>query len=396
MGKITGLNSSLRLLLVVVLIYNLAIWLDLVTTLNYWGFAQNSTPLGLGVLVMSFSGSMGIAGTLLNGHIRKGYRFMLVIASVGCAVGIAVYPLFSSLATGIIPILLKGGLIGLMAATHNACMERLSEEDEFKKVDNTFEWWAAVMKFAGPLVAVMVVSDKSWAFSIHMSSALYVFAAVAALFLPRIIGEEASAHKESKAEQNLEPSYLVLGLVVLGAMSFFVTVGDSQLVVLFRDIYMWTNAVPVALVMASAGIGTFLVRLWKESPNSSSLSIVWVGISCGALAVVFLILTRGIMAEIPLIWLLLLFLVAGGFWQTGFMSFLRKIADNTAFAATFGLVMASTYILGPLFGGAGVSMLGIYQVFSIAGLCLLGFAVVFGVVYASRQARSSKIKAKRG
>ncbi|MEF2965232.1 hypothetical protein V3851_05245 [Paenibacillus sp. M1] len=392
MSTMARLTGPMRNLLLVVLIYHLAIWMDLIATLQYWGFDLGADPVELGILVMSFSGSMAFAGALFEGRVRTGQRFILIAAALGGAMCMEVYPLFPSVAFGIIPIIVKGGLIGLMAGAHKACMERLCVHGELAKVDELFEWCAAAMKFAGPLVAVIIIGSGIGVIPVHISSSLYVLAALAALFLPKLNGEAASIEYPVDTEPRSDSLLLIAGLVALAAMSLFVTVGDSQLVILFRDVYAWNDAVPVALVMAAAGIGTYLVRFWQADRRS----FVWVGISCLALAAAFFVLTGGIQVRMPLIWVLLVFLVAGVFWQAGFTVYLRKISGDEAGSARFGIIMAATYISGPLFGGIMVKMIGIQHVYQLAGLSLLGIALAFGIIYAARQTLTAKLKTKKG
>lgn len=399
MANISSTNRPILILLVVAMIYHLAIWTDLVATLNYWGFEHSSTSLQLGLIVMAFSGSMALAGALTTGKFQSHYRLILLLSAVVSAICMAAYPAFTSLNTGILLILIKGACIGCFASAQNTMVERLTTSEQFEKVDQLFEWWSAVFKFVGPLLAALLVIQAGQ-LSITITVWIYAISIVPIFFLP-VIPKKSQQKSMPEPESKAMPStsvpsiaYAGIGMIVMAAMSFFVTIGDSQLVILFRDVYTWNNAGAVALVMAAAGIGTFIIRLLTLSKRIEKVGYYWIGISCIGLASIFFLVTWAMLVHASIIYILLLFMLGGMFWQLGFSLYLNRITGHTAWGAKFGIVMAITYILGPLFGGVGVKLSSIEQVYGITGICLLGFGVAFALIYVSH--RFTQIKANRG
>lgn len=391
-------SRHLHILLAAAMIYQLAIWIDLVATLNYWGFIHSASPLQLGLIVMGFSGSMALAGALTASRFQSHYRLILSLSAVISALCMAWYPAFTSLNSGIILILIKGACIGCFASAQNTIVERLTTVEQFEKTDQLFEWWSAAFKFIAPLLAAMLIIQVGQ-LAIIVTVWLYILSIVPVFFLPMI---EKRSVQISKVDSNHPVklinsstiAYAGLGMAVMAAMSFFVTIGDSQLVILFRDVYTWNNASAVALVMAAAGIGTFVIRLLTISKRIEKLGYYWIGIACIGLAFIFFLVTWAMSVHASIIYILLLFMLGGMFWQLGFSVYLHRITGHDAWSIKFGIVMALTYISGPLFGGVGVKLSSIEQVYSLTGICLLGFGLAFGLIYVSQ--KFIQIKANRG
>ena len=398
MGKNDAKTMMIRILFWSAVIYNLAVWVDLVSMLNYWGFYYTSTPVQLGVLVMSFSGSMALATALGTGRIQKRNELVMMTAAVGSGVIMLLHLSNQSFMTAILLILLKGVFIGCYVNGQNALLQRMCSPQRYAAIDNRFERFAAIIKFAGPLAAGLSVMLWQPQVTLWIAALIYVIAAIPIVYLFRReeVGvphsdepfhEAADELKKNAALDLSTGAYLTLGLIILASMSFFVTIGDSQLVVLFRDIYLWNNAAIVAFVMAAAGVGTFLIRMWFESESSTNTTpFKLLSFSSLGLSLVFLVVTWAMNRQIDVIWFLALFFIGGVCWQIGFSLYLKKMnqmASAGGMMNKFGTVMALTYILGPLFGGAGVAWLGINTTYFLSGLCMLGFCLVVSVIYLS-------------
>ncbi|MDK8182709.1 MFS transporter [Paenibacillus sp. UMB4589-SE434] len=399
MGMQNERFTIIRIVLCAAVVYNVAVWVDLVSMLNYWGFHNTSTPIQLGVLVMSFSGSMALASVLGNGLHHKYYELVMIIAAMTSGIIMVFQLLNQSFTIAILLIILKGGLIGLFINGQTGIWKQMGDPIQYAAVDSQFERLAAIIKFAGPLAAGVCVMIWPPQAALWLAAAVYTAAAAPVVYLLIRYGSARHSHllqvKEDDGKQlDVEQPaaapadwdariYLILGLIILASMSFFVTVGDSQLVVLFRDIFAWNDASMVAFVMAAAGLGTLLVRTGLESPDTKTPFKALTFSSLG-LSAVFLIVTWCMHLQVNVLWFLVLFFAGGVCWQIGFSLYLNKLMRNEPagkMTIIFGAVMAITYILGPLFGGYGVAWIGVVNTYYISGLCMLGFGLICSVVY---------------
>ncbi|MBN3527353.1 MFS transporter [Paenibacillus apiarius] len=396
MGKKDEKLMAIRILFWSAVVYNVAVWVDLVSMLNYWGFHYASTPVQIGVLVMSFSGSMALATALGTGRIRQRNELVMMTSAASSGVIMALHLFNQSFAIAILLILLKGLFIGTFVNGQNALLQRVCSSQQYAAIDNRFERLAAIIKCAGPLAAGLSVMIWQPQVTVWLAAIIYVIAAVPIVYLfghkeaggpysHEAAHDTADDVKTNAAIDSTAGAYLTVGLIILASMSFFVTVGDSQLVVLFRDIFLWNNAAIVAFVMAAAGLGTLLIRIGSESYNNTAPFKALTFSSLG-LSAVFLIVTWAMNRQIGVLWFLVLFFAGGVCWQIGFSFYLKKLNQmdsSGGMTNKFSTVMALTYILGPLFGGAGVAWLGINTTYLLAGICLLGFSLIFSAIYLS-------------
>lgn len=403
MGTKDTPSAVARILFWSAVIFNVAVWIDLVAMLNYWGFYHGATPIQLGVLVMSFSGSMALATAMGSGRIQKRNVLAMMGAALGSGMIMVLHLSVASFAAAIGLILIKGLLIGCFVNGQEVLLRRMTSPQLYEALDKRFEWLVAIVKCAGPLAAGLSVMVWQPQVTVWIAAVTYAVTAIPAAFLSRPArAGEASREEPAQDNGNVQHpgeapdasvrAYLMSGLIILAAMSFFVTVGDSQLVVLFRDIYQWDNAAIVAYVMAAAGLGTLLVRMRVESSGGQP-SFKAISLSSAGLALVFLAVTWAMSRHMDVAWLLGLFFAGGICWQIGFSLYLKKLGQLAAARAKmvqFGTVMALTYILGPLFGGMGVAWLGIGATFLWAGVCILVFGLAASAGYAAILAKLRK------
>lgn len=185
MGTKDTPSAVARILFWSAVIFNVAVWIDLVAMLNYWGFYHGATPIQLGVLVMSFSGSMALATAMGSGRIQKRNVLAMMGAALGTGMIMVLHLSVASFAAAIGLILIKGLLIGCFVNGQEVLLRRMTSPQLYEALDKRFEWLVAIVKCAGPLAAGLSVMVWQPQVTVWIAAVTYAVTAIPAAFLSR-------------------------------------------------------------------------------------------------------------------------------------------------------------------------------------------------------------------
>lgn len=363
-------------------------WLILLAGLSLAGFQWEATPIQMGIVVMCFSGPLALFGSMGAG--------LPWIQSRGIAVGLAAsLALLSGFMLWIkefwqlyVLLALLGMLMGLLAAALEELLKKLLMGESYQRAESFRERISEIGRFVGPGLAALLLFLIDDAFLSYLAIALYVLA-VLGLFLlriPALSKEEKEKESPSEASHTLSETLRTVlrfpmlwgGLLLVSIASLLVTLGDSQLVILFRGLGYKTASI-IGWVMASSGLGVFVGTFWFNKGKRAH-SLKYPSLSTLGLGAIFLTVGFFFYQQWENPWAyVLLFLFGGVCWSLVMHPYFYFVEQHltkalaTGVMLLTGIIIISIYTFAPIFGGLAVTEWGIPATFGSCGLALIGF-----------------------
>ncbi|EGJ44841.1 hypothetical protein [Streptococcus sanguinis] len=378
------INKNARLYTVQVL-SSLSIWITLVCCFWEIGFAQNLSPIQLGLMSFSFSGAMALFNAFMTVLVKPIYSKIIMLVTL--AIDIVLYILLytANLNKSIIYVYIF--LIAACFSSVSISKDKIFEVTSLKGADAS-EKIFKFMRFIGPIVGGIIVEFFSFKHVMLMNVALLFLTVFATLTIESPLQDTELERTDSKYitsdiyEKNASAFRIFL------VMAFIITVTiqmiDAQLVTVFRLITN-VSAASFGLCIGISGIGVFFISSYFEKYFVKELFLYFGFLVMGAL----MIFAGSYFANhqtVPLLLVFYMFFIGGLSWQiimTTQENIIKSISDRKKMLALFaivGSILVVSYSLGALSSGFIVNKIGISTLYLWCGYILVMTGILGKVI----------------
>jgi len=375
---------------------SIAPWLILLSVLVLVGFKWQATPLQVGIVVTCFSGSMALSDLLGESLEKFSPKVSLTVFSIVQVISIYLISVSVHFWQIYILLIVTGLLIGCISAQMNRILKRIISENNDNLADEYDEEIFLLFRFLGPVIGSVLLFMLDVSYILLMPIFLYATALLPMFFIS--LGsrnvEKTTPNKQEVNEVSISyreiVNYIIktpeiwIGFLLIISSSFIVSMADSQLVHLFRELKYQSGEV-IGMVMGSSGVGVYIVNVWlrkkETTKNMNNMIIALFG-----LALIFIFIWLGLYYQFSQSFLYIILFFGGGiFWQLGMHSYMNQIekvaqgALQERVMIIFGMLVLATYLLAPLLGGISVMSIGITTTFAICGISLTVVGCLIGL-----------------
>lgn len=395
-GKLTG-NKPFMLLISAQLVSNVGDWLHILALLTMVGIKWQATPWEITAVSLCMAVPMLLGGPLAGYLSDAMDRKAIMIGSDLARAGLVACLVFAdSLWQVYVLLLAKGVLDVLFSPAKSGKIKELVPPEHMDQAIALSSSIEQITKIIGPAAGGLLVAAFGISACYLIDSASYLISAVMLLGLPRVgmfktdqgeaeamnTGEPKSFRREVSAGLRLIAGMpmVLTGIVMLVSVLLVLQIADSQTVTLFREIPGISEDL-LGWCIAASGLGTLIAAVTAGRLGSSKRPLVFMGIGAMLMGSVFavagLVTAYGEAGLIMNIVMFGSFVLAGGgagFVLIPFNAMLQRRIPEAYTGRVFGTVGSLTsaaVILGPVAGGAMVTMSGPVPAFIISGMLTL-------------------------
>lgn len=386
----------------------------LLAILTLFGMQKEASPMEMAFVTLSLGLPFVLFGPLTGVLADKFDRKKLMIVSDLCRCVIMVVVVFFTDKVWLLYVLffLKGSFESLFTPAKNGKLKeyvRMEQMEQAVSITTVIDFGS---KIIGPAVGGILVASLGVNVAFYTNAVTFLLSAVFLLGL----GQRTTPEDTTNKEAGKEPFFslfkdglnfirnnigLFYGLIAFSIAMFVLTLTDSQLVVLVREI----PHVPASLfgmVMGAVGLGTLIVAgLLSQLKIRSAILFMTAGcLGVGASFFLITLFTERTLGGVWF-WYLLLGLLGGAFAALVFVPFqtmAQKITPESLTSRVFGVIGSlSTLatIIGPLLGGILIQAYGVFTIFYVASILLVITSVVLlGISYVEKGKQMTRLEEK--
>ncbi|OKP99915.1 MFS transporter [Paenibacillus sp. P46E] len=402
--KLTA-NKPFVVLITAQLVSNIGDWLHILALLTMVGLKWQASPWEITAVSLCMAVPMLLGGPFAGYLSDRMDRKAIMIGSDLVRAGIVACLVFAGSLWQVYVLLLAKGVLDVMfSPAKSGKLKELVPPEQMDQAVALSSSIEQITKIIGPAIGGLLVAAVGISACYIIDSVSYIVSAVILLGLPRSgmfktdrVHEDAdmpklrhSFRKEAGAGLRLIAGMPVVlsGVVMIVAALLVLQIADSQTVTLFRGI-PGVNADLLGWCVAASGFGTLLSALVVGRMGSSKRPLVFMATGTILMGSVFtsaaLVTAYGQAGLWMNIMLFGSFILAGagaGFVLIPFNSMLQCRTPEAYTGRVFGIVGSLTsaaVILGPVAGGALVTVSGPVTAFIVSGMlaALLGASLLF-------------------
>jgi MFS family permease len=367
----------------------------LLALLTLFGLEQDASPLEMALVILSLGVPTVVFGPISGVFADKLERKTLMVISDLMRALAMVLVVFATATWQIYLLLvLKGTFEAVFTPAKNGKLRELVADEHMDQAVGISTIIDYGCRIVGPAVGGLLVAlwDTETAFWINAGG--FLLSALLLLGVPRRRGALAPSEHQSEQKADLPfrqqlqegfafvrgVPFLKYGTLIFSLVMLVVTLADTQMVVLFREVPGGSSQL-FGAIMGATGLGTLLVAGWLSQRQGKGAATL-MGIGSVGVGVAFVACASFVAQHLggTAIWFPALALVAGGFAGAIFVPFqsaAQKQVPEALTSRVFGVINAlSTLatIVGPFLGGLLVAGFGAIPVFEIAcgGLAVIG------------------------
>ncbi|MGN7764597.1 MFS transporter [Paenibacillus sp. 22594] len=402
--KLTA-NKPFVVLITAQLVSNIGDWLHILALLTMVGLKWQASPWEITAVSLCMAVPMLLGGPFAGYLSDVMDRKAIMIGSDLVRAGIVACLVFAGSLWQVYVLLLAKGVLDVMfSPAKSGKLKELVPPEQMDQAVALSSSIEQITKIIGPAIGGLLVAAVGISACYMIDSVSYIVSAVILLGLPRAgmfktdrVNEDAetpklrhSFRKEAGAGLRLIAGMPVVlsGVVMIVAALLVLQVADSQTVTLFREI-PGVNADLLGWCVAASGFGTLLSALVVGRMGSSKRPLVFMATGTILMGSVFAnaaLVTAygqaGLWMNMILFGSFILAGVGAGFVLIPFNSMLQRRTPEAYTGRVFGIVGSLTsaaVILGPVAGGALVTVSGPVTAFIVSGVlaALLGASLLF-------------------
>ncbi|MDT9524314.1 macrolide transporter [Streptococcus mutans] len=368
------INKNARLYTVQVL-SSLSIWITLVCCFWEIGFAQNLSPIKLGLMSFSFSGAMALFNAFMTVLVKPIYSKIIMLVTL--AIDIVLYILLytANLNKSIIYVYIF--LIAACFSSVSISKDKIFEVTSLKGADAS-EKIFKFMRFIGPIVGGIIVEFLNFK-NIMLLNVILLFLSILAVLtvenpLMNIELEKTDTKYITSDTYEKNANVFHVFLVMAFVITITIQMIDAQLVSVFHLITN-VSAASFGLCIGISGIGVFLISSYFKKYFVTEL-FLYIGFLAMGILMIFAGSYFASHQTIPLLLIFSMFLIGGLSWQlimTTQENIIKSISNRKKMLTLFsviGIILILSYSLGALSSGFIVNKIGIAALYTWGGYAL--------------------------
>ncbi|MEF2965231.1 MFS transporter [Paenibacillus sp. M1] len=368
----------------------------LLAILTLFGLEKDASPMEMAYVTLSLGLPFVLFGPMTGVLADKFERKKLMIISdlCRCVIMLAVVVSVNQIWILYVLFFLKGTFESLFTPAKNGKLKEYVRTEQMEQAVSITTVIDYGSKIVGPAAGGILVAYLGVNTAFYTNAVTFLLSALCLLGLGKrsVSGEEGSNTDERKESfmalfrgglrfiRN-NPT-LLYGLLAFSIAMFVLTLTDSQLVVLIRELPKVPSSL-FGMVMGAVGLGT-LVAAALLSQIKLRNAVPYMAIGCLGVGLSFFLITLFTQRALGGVWswYLPLGLLGGSFAALVFVPYqtmAQKMTPESLTSRVFGVIGSfSTLatIIGPLLGGVFIQAYGIFTVFYIASALLAVTSVV--------------------
>jgi MFS family permease len=377
-------------------------WLDILAVLTLVAVKWNASPMAVSLMMLCYAGPMillgPIAGSIADKYDRKK---IMIISDLVCAVLVVGVAFSTTLWQVYLLIFLKSCFVALFMPAKNGKLKEIVPNDQMQKAMGISSIIDNGAKIVGPTLSGILVASVGIQWAFYLDAISFLVSAIFLYGVPKTVKVLKDIDNEIQTKESFISSIkegyiflktipsLLLSLFLFSLTMFVLQMADTQLMVLFREMFIDPTQV-TGFTMAASGLGMIVCSILITKVKLPSVIVttsvggVGVGVSFALIAMMAPI------DESLLLWFVpVLGFIAGSSFGLASIPFQISVQTQTPVSKTgrvFGTIGSLTTlatIIGMTLGGVLSELIGVVFTFIISGCSLLLLGCIT-IVYKKR------------